>query len=62
VLVRRSLSKFKFPRTVIQAGTEFLEGPVKGEFFEMPINAVGPREKVFPAVDTSRAQMSLQLL
>ena len=60
-LVRGSLSKFKFTRTVIQAGTEFLEGPVDGEFFEMSINGAGPGQKVFSAVHTSRAEMSPQL-
>src|SRR5271166_6563416 len=62
VFVRRSLSKFKFARAVIQAGTEFLEGPVDSEFFEVSINTVGPRQKVFSAVHTSRPKMSLQLL
>ena len=62
VLVRGSLSKFKFTRAVVQAGTELLEGPVDGEFFEVSINTMGPGQKVFPAVHTSRAQMSLQLL
>src|SRR5580693_8156901 len=60
-LVRGSLSKFKFTRAVIQAGTEFLEGPVDSEFFEVSINTMGPRQKVFPAVHTSRAQMPPQL-
>jgi hypothetical protein len=60
VFVRRSLSKFKFARAVIQAGTEFLEGPVDSEFFEVSINTVGPRQKLFSAVHTSRAEMSSQ--
>ena len=42
VLVRGSLSKFKFTRAVIQAGTEFLEGPIDSELFEVSINAMGP--------------------
>jgi hypothetical protein len=62
VLVRRSLSKFKFARAVVQAGTELLEGPVDGEFFEVSINTVGPWQKIFSAVHTSRAEMSPQLL
>jgi hypothetical protein len=62
VLVRGSFSKFKFARAVVQAGTEFLEGPVDSEFFEVSIDTMGPGQKVFPAVHTSRAEMSLQLL
>jgi hypothetical protein len=62
VFVRGSLSKFKFARAVIQAGTELLEGPVDSEFFEVPINTVGPGQKVFSAVHTPRAEMSPQLL
>src|ERR1700692_1471968 len=62
VLVRGSLSKFKFTRAVVQAGTELLEGPVDGEFFEVSINTVGPGQKIFSAVHTSRPKMSLQLL
>jgi hypothetical protein len=61
VLVRGSLSKFKLTRTVVQAGTELLEGPVDSEFFEVSIKTVGPRQKVFSAVHTSRAKMSPQL-
>ena len=61
VLVSGSLSKLKLARKVVQAVAELLEDPLNGEFFEMPVNAVGPREKVFPAVDTSRAEMSFQL-
>src|ERR1700686_3938792 len=57
VLVRGSLSKFKFTRTVIQAGTEFLEGSVDSEFFEMSIDTTGPGQKVFSAVHTSGAEM-----
>jgi hypothetical protein len=62
VLVRGSLSKFKFTWAVVQAGTELLEGPVDSKFFEVSINTVGPRQKVFSAVHTSRAEMSPQLL
>src|SRR6266852_2593725 len=62
VLVSGSLSKFKFTRAVVQAGTEFLEGPVNGELFEMSVNTAGPGQKVFSAVDTSRAKMSLHVL
>jgi hypothetical protein len=62
VLVRGSLSKFKFTRAVIQAGAELLEGPVDSEFFEVSIDTMGPGQKVFSAVHTSRAKMSPQLL
>jgi hypothetical protein len=62
VLVRRSLSKFKFTRAVVQARTELLEGPVESEFFEVSIDTSGPGQKVFSAVHTSRPKMSLQLL
>jgi hypothetical protein len=62
VLVRGSLSKFKFTRAVVQARTELLEGPVDSEFFEVSIDTLGPRQKVFSAVHTSRPKMSLQLL
>jgi len=41
VLVRGSLSKFKFTRAVVQASTELLESPVDSEFFEVSINTVG---------------------
>jgi hypothetical protein len=61
VLVRGSLSKFKFARAVVQAGTELLEGPIRSEFFEMSINTTGPAQKVFSAVHTSRAEMLSQL-
>jgi hypothetical protein len=57
-----SLSEFEFARAVEQAGTELLEGPVDSEFFEVSIKTVGPGQKVFSAVHTSRAKMSLQLL
>src|SRR6202163_5172978 len=62
VLVRGSLSKFKLTRAVVQAGTELLEGPVESEFFEMSIDTMGPGQKVFSAVHTSRAEMPPQLL
>jgi hypothetical protein len=62
MLIRGSLSKFKLARAVVQAVTELLEGPVAGEFFEVSIDTMGPRQKVFPAVHTSRPKMSLQLL
>ena len=62
VLVRGSLSKFKFARAVIQAGTELSESPVVSEFFEMSIDAMGPGQNVFSAVYTSRAEMSPQPL
>jgi hypothetical protein len=62
VLVRGSLSKFKFARAVVQARTELLEGPVDSEFFEVSIDTLGPRQKVFSPVHTSRPKMSLQLL
>jgi hypothetical protein len=61
VLVRGSLSKFKFARAVVQAGTEFLERPLDREFFEVSINTMGPEQKVFSAIHTSRAKMSPQL-
>jgi hypothetical protein len=61
VLVRGSLSEFKFARAVIQAGAEFLEGPFDGEFSEMSINTTGTEQKVFPAVHTSRTEMLPQL-
>src|SRR5260370_12318972 len=62
VLVRGSLSKFKFTGAVVQAGTELLEGSVDSELFEMSINTTGPGQKVFSAVHTSGAEMSPQLL
>jgi hypothetical protein len=62
MFVRGSLSKFKFARAVVQAGTELLEGPVDSEFFEVSINTMGPGQKVFSAVHTSRAKMAPQLL
>jgi hypothetical protein len=62
VLVSGSLSKFKLARAVVQAGAEFLEGPVDREFFEVSINTVGPGQKVFSTVHTPRAEMSPQLL
>jgi hypothetical protein len=62
VLIRGSVSKFKFARAVVQAGTELLKGPVDSEFFEVSINAVGPGQKVFSAVHTSRPKMSFQLV
>jgi hypothetical protein len=58
VLVRGSFSKFKFARAVVQAGTELLEGPFDREFLEVSIDTMGPRQKVFSAVHTSRAKMS----
>ena len=61
VLVRGSLSKFKFARAVVQAVTELLEGPVTGKFFEVSIDTMGPRQKILSAVDTSRAKASLQM-
>jgi hypothetical protein len=61
VFVRGSLSKFKFPRAVVQAGTELLEGPVDSKFFEVSVDTAGPGQKVFSAVHTSRAKMSLEL-
>jgi hypothetical protein len=60
VLVRGSLSKFKFARAVIQAGTELLEGAVDNKLFEVSIDTMGPGKKVFSAVDASRPKMSLQ--
>jgi hypothetical protein len=60
VFVRGSLSKFKFPRAVVQAGTELLEGPVDSKFFEVSVDTAGPGQKVFSAVHTSRAKMSLE--
>jgi hypothetical protein len=60
-LVGGSLSKLKSARAVVQAGTEFLESSVYGEFFEMPINTTGPAQKFFSAVHTSRAEMWPQL-
>jgi hypothetical protein len=60
VLVRRSLPKLEFARIVVQAGTELLESPVTSQFFEVSIDAQGPRQKVLPAVNPSRAEMSLQ--
>jgi hypothetical protein len=62
VLVRGSLSKFKFARVVVQAGTELLEGTVDSKLFEVSIDTMGPRQKVFSAVHTSGPKMSLQLL
>ncbi len=62
VFVRRSFSKFKFARAVVQAGTELLEGTVDSKFFEVSIDTMGPGQKVFSAVDPSRPKMSLQLL
>jgi hypothetical protein len=62
VLVRGSVSKFKFARAVVQAGTELLEGPVDSKLFQVSIDTMGPGQKVFSAVHTSRPKMSLQLL
>src|SRR5713101_1898493 len=62
VLVRGGLSKFKFARAVVQAGTELLEGAVDRKLFEVSIDTMGPRQKVFSAVHTSRPKMSLQML
>jgi hypothetical protein len=59
VLVRGSLSKFKFSRAVVQAGAELLEGAFVSEFFEVAIDAMGPGQKVFSAVHASRAEMPL---
>ena len=59
VFVRGSLSKFKFARAVVQAGTELLEGAVDSKLFQVSIDTMGPRQKVFSAVHTSRAEMSL---
>src|SRR3984957_5839804 len=56
VLVRGSLSKFKFARPVVQAVTELLEGPVTGKFFEVSIDTMGPGQKILSAVDTSLAK------
>jgi hypothetical protein len=62
VLVRGSLSKFKFTRAVVQAGTELLEGPVDSEFLEVSIDTLRPRKKIFSAVHASRPKVSLQLI
>jgi hypothetical protein len=61
VLVRRSVSEFKFTRAVVQAGAELLEGPVNCEFFEVSIDSMRPGQKVFSPVHTSRAKMSPEL-
>jgi hypothetical protein len=61
LLVRWSLSKFKFARAVVQAGTKLVEGPVDSKFLEVSINATGPLQKVFSAVHTSWTEMSPQL-
>src|ERR1700686_4013868 len=58
VLVRWSLSKFKFTRAVVKASTELLESPVDGKLFEVSIDTMGPGQKVFSAVHTSGAEMS----
>jgi hypothetical protein len=62
MLVRGSLSKFKFARAVVQAVTEFLEGPVTGKFFEVSINTMRPRQEILSAVHTSGAKASLQMV
>jgi hypothetical protein len=59
VLVRGSVSKFKFTRAVVQAGAELLEGTVDSKLFQVSIDTMGPGHKVFSAVHTSRAEMSL---
>jgi hypothetical protein len=41
-------------------GTELLEGPVDSKFFEVSVDTAGPGQKVFSAVHTSRAKMSLE--
>ena len=62
MFIRGSLSKFKFARVVVQAGTKLLESPIDSERFEVSINTMGPGQKIFSAVHTSRAKMSPQLL
>src|SRR4029077_14787987 len=62
VLVRRSVSKFKFARAVVQPVTELLEGPVTGKFFEVSIDTMGPRQEILSAVHTAGAKASLQMV
>jgi hypothetical protein len=62
MLVRGSLSEFKLSRAVVQAVTQFLEGPVTSKFFEVPIDTIGPRQEILSAVDTSGAKASLQMV
>src|SRR5713226_5393790 len=54
--------QIQIARAVVQAGTELLEGTVDGKLFEVSIDAMGPGQKVFSAVHTSRPKMSLQIL
>jgi hypothetical protein len=42
MLVGGSLSKLKFPRTVVQTSAKLLEGSVNSQFLEVSIDAVGP--------------------
>jgi len=53
--------QIQITRAVVQASTELLESPVDSEFFEVSINTVGPRQKLFSAVHTPWAEMSPQL-
>src|SRR5262249_30827932 len=62
MLVRGSLSKFKFARAVVQTVTKLLEGPVTGKFFEVAIDTLGPRQKVLSAVHTPRTKASFQMV
>jgi hypothetical protein len=62
MLVCGSLSKFKFARAVVQPVTQLLESSVAGEFFEVSINAMRPRQEILSAVDPSGAKASFQMV